>query len=177
MTVPTMVNLLGGPGAGKTTTGLLVTAKLKMLGHEVEFVSEVARDRAYESRLATTDQFDLLKEQLLRQARLVGTGIRFAVTDSPMILQAAYCTSSADRDRAVWAHKALPRLNFFLRSPRENHSMVGRAHTADEAEVIDDTILDLLSRYHEPFVAINAENAADEIIGRLFEPYGENRNE
>lgn len=45
MSHPTViVNLFGGPGAGKTTCAWEIAAELKKAGLVVEYVSEVAKD-------------------------------------------------------------------------------------------------------------------------------------
>lgn len=42
-----IVNIYGGPGAGKSTTALQLVAELKKLGYHADYVSEVAKELVY----------------------------------------------------------------------------------------------------------------------------------
>ena len=146
-----VINLVGGPGAGKTTTALGVVAALKAKGVEAEFVPEYARELTFEGAISTTTQFDILAEQFKRLWRLMGTGIEYAVTDSPLLLQLAYTRDPIQQARTIWAASAFENLYFAVRNSRETHSMVGRSQTAAQAAEIDRQYDNLIPHYDGVF--------------------------
>lgn len=165
---PIIINVCGGPGAGKTTTALGVTSRLKAQGEAAIYVPEAALDLCMEMKLGErTAQFDILKEQVLRLLRTFGTGYRVVVTDSPIILQAAYCDNLVDRTRAVEVAKALngPSDCFYvIENRRSNHSMVGRDRTKEQSEALDGTIKDLLDEAGFSYDTLKKHEAIDRIV-------------
>lgn len=171
MSKPILINLYGGPGAGKTTTAMRVTGELKALGFEAEYIPEYARDLSLEERLTTTPQFDILMEQAKRILRTVGTGIEVIVTDSPVLLQSLYSKNEADRQRAVVLHTALATvfnmLNYVVLNGREKHSMVGRVTTREEAMQLDRATKGMLVGLKQEFVEVPKSEAFDVIMSDL----------
>lgn len=167
-----IVSLVGGPGAGKTTNALLLAGKLKAAGVEAEYVSEAARDRHLEGKLASAAQFDLLASQMKRVVRCFGSGIQVIVTDSPIILQAIYAHSEAERERVIACHDMLAavcdqRIFVIRRASDKDHSMVGRAHDAEQAKSLDVEVVTLLQLLRVPFTTLARECASDEIFNEI----------
>lgn len=100
-----------------------------------------------DGKIGQTCQFDILEEQFKRLWRLVGTGIEYAVTDSPLLLQLAYTSDTAQQARIRWASNCFSNQFYFIRNERATHSMVGRSQTAEEARVLDEKILNYLPCY------------------------------
>ena len=89
-----VVNLIAGPGAGKTTCAWEIAEKLKKQGYVAEYVSEVAKEYVWDERYDLLDgsfehQKSLFDEQKHRIDRLIGK-VDFVVTDSPLILNSVY---------------------------------------------------------------------------------------
>src|SRR6185295_3102403 len=87
-----VVNLYGGPGAGKSTAAAFLFAQLKNEGIKTELAREVAKDFIYEGR-----EVQLARNQLLITALqyaklkdLEHTGCEVAITDSPLGLGIVY---------------------------------------------------------------------------------------
>ncbi len=87
---PLVVNFYAGPGCGKTTAALELTAALKKAGYNVEYISEFAKDLVLENKV------DLLKDQQYvtdgqyhRLDRIRNT-TDIIVTDSPVLLGLVY---------------------------------------------------------------------------------------
>ena len=50
-----IVNLLGTPGAGKSTGCAYIFSKLKLAGYNVEMITEFAKDKVWEENQAALD--------------------------------------------------------------------------------------------------------------------------
>jgi len=144
-----VIGLVGGPGSGKTTTALALTSALKRRGIEAEYVPEYARELSLDGKLSDAAQTDIFNEQLSRLVRYVGTGVRYVVTDSPMILQAAYASKPLHEIKALWAHRSFVHRLFVLERDRNEgeHSLVGREHTQEQSEELDKVLVKLLDDY------------------------------
>lgn len=89
-----VINMFGGPGAGKTTAAWEIAAELKKRGYVAEYVPEFAKELVWDGKTEYLDgtldhQGMLLREQKRRIDRLVGK-VDFIVTDSPIMLNASY---------------------------------------------------------------------------------------
>lgn len=84
----TLINIFGGPGSGKSTYAMWLTAELKKLGVNVELVTEVAKDLVYEGRnIEWLTQAELLGAQSKRELRLLrNPTVEAVITDSPVFL-------------------------------------------------------------------------------------------
>ena len=89
-----IINLIAGPGAGKTTCAWEIAEKLKKQGYIAEYVSEIAKEYVWEERFDLLDgslvhQKALLDMQKHRIDRLIGK-VDFVVTDAPLVLNSLY---------------------------------------------------------------------------------------
>ncbi|MCL2621956.1 MAG: ATP-binding protein, partial [Firmicutes bacterium] len=87
-----VVNLYGGPGAGKSTNAAALFVELKNRGINCELVREYAKDLVWEERsVEFYDQFTVLGKQVKRVNALIGK-VDIIITDSPIILSCHYNT-------------------------------------------------------------------------------------
>lgn len=147
-----VVNLFGGPGAGKSTLAHRLCADLAMKGRLVEYAPEYAKELIWEDRQellsgAVTARVCIVAEQIGRLNSLRGK-VEVAVTDSPILLALSY-TDRDDRDYGSFAeslaeyHRSCRRLNVFVnRSPV--YDPRGRRHTLDESIALDADIRSVL---------------------------------
>lgn len=85
-----VVNLFGGPNTGKSTTASGVFHLMKIVGLNVELVTEYAKDMTWENRHnILSDQLYILAKQNRKLERLRNK-VDFVVTDSPVILGLNY---------------------------------------------------------------------------------------
>ena len=162
-----LVNLYGGPGAGKSTLATRVYSALKMSNVNAEYVPEFAKEITWQER------FHILQNQML----VTGTQIQrildlkdkvdVIVTDSPMEMGRFYM----DREimaRAVTAEAQIAsigfsELNYFVRRD-DTYLEKGRTQSRSEATEIDDNILAYLRSFQRPYTDVQKTEAHAERI-------------
>lgn len=148
-----VVNLIAGPGAGKTTCAWEIAEKLKKQGYVAEYVSEVAKEYVWDERYDLLDgsfehQKSLFDEQKHRIDRLIGK-VDFVVTDSPLILSSVYLAEGTPAEKEQYrqmVRDAFSRYtNFTIFVERGNSfEREGRIHTEDESRKLDGEIKEML---------------------------------
>ena len=150
-----VVNLYGGPGAGKSTGSAYVFSRLKEAGVTAELVTEFAKDLTWDHSRAIRDQMFVFGTQYHRLARLELDGVQVAVTDSPLLLSVVYAKNDtrmkhrlSANDRQVVA-ESMKRLNAsfdnrdFVIQRVKPYVGAGRNETEAEAKEIDRMIDEL----------------------------------
>ena len=85
-----VINVIAGPGAGKSTLASGLYHEAKRRGWNVELVTEVAKDLVWEGRhCALGNQAYVFGRQMQRVDRLKGH-VDYVITDSPVLLSAIY---------------------------------------------------------------------------------------
>lgn len=143
--------LFAGPGAGKSTTAFWILWRLKSLGVQCDFSREWIKRWAFAKREMDrlTDQVIVMGRQVEEECEALATGA-VVVTDSPVLLQAAYSTYDEDVRRAIIIEKGLqakyPTCNLFI--DRYQRGFDGRGRWEGEAQAIakDAAILDLMNQ-------------------------------
>lgn len=154
-----VVNLFGGPGAGKSTLAHRLCADLAMRGRLIEYSPEYAKEIIWEGRRDMLDgsvvsQAVVASEQINRLNRLIGR-VEIAVTDSPVLLEVPYVDGN-DRSCASFVeslaayHRSLRRLDVLV-NRGSSYDTRGRKHTLDESMALDGAIRVLLEDAGEGF--------------------------
>lgn len=144
-----VVNFYAGPGAGKTTAALELTAALKKAGYDVEYVSEYAKELVREGKLdVLDDQKAVIEEQYKRLHNMAVNGVEIIVTDSPLLLGQVYGQGKIDEAY----HKKIREYydsfdNFNLRVVRTEdatYQQEGRVENEAQAKDLDERIRTML---------------------------------
>lgn len=175
--IPTLVvNLLAGPGAGKSTIASSIFTKLKWSGINCEIASEYAKDLTWEKRFKTFEnQVYMFGKQHHRIFRLVGQ-VRVIITDSPLLLTPIYGSmfktgSKPLNDLALFEFGKAQNMTFFIKRMKD-YEPKGRNQTEKEAKSIDRKIKRFLQTHDIPFIQIDgdpdgAQMAAEMVINNV----------
>ena len=152
-----VINLFGGPSAGKSTMALGMASELKLRRISAELVTEVAKDMVWD------EAFTLLRDQVMVAAlqyhrlwRLQGK-VDVAITDSPIIL------SKIDNRHALKTFDPFidelfgefRNINLFVERPVvHEYDKIGRIHDELEAIEIDKQIKRMLKDNGIPFETV-----------------------
>ncbi|MCL2463414.1 MAG: ATP-binding protein, partial [Defluviitaleaceae bacterium] len=146
-----VVNFFAGPSAGKTTCAWEVAAELKKKNIVTEYVPEYAKEMVWDNRRDLLDgsyekQLQILEAQAHRVERLIGK-VEVDVTDSPVLLQTAYCKENqAEFEKeAMRRFSATHNFNLFI-NRGEHFEQAGRIHTLEQSRAVDQEVKDILAR-------------------------------
>ena len=182
-----VVNMFGGPGAGKSTAALEVAEKLKKAGYVVDYAPEYAKELVWDMNdpKATKAERDAARkmlsgsyetqtkmyaEQLKRVQRCIGQ-CDFVVTDSPAILGVAYLKEQFPQQREWFESQALhdfnSMINFNMLVKRgADYEQAGRYQSPKEAIAIDASVVDFLERF-DIYHGVYDRNQIDKAIENM----------
>lgn len=149
---PLLINLLGGPGCGKSTTAAGVFCLLKLHGIDCELITEFAKDLVWEERQKTfKNQQYIFAKQHHRIWRVIDS-VDVVITDSPLILSLVYGQKYNTIDEPFYNNvisliNKYNNLNIILKRNKK-YNANGRNQTKEEAEEIDNDIKNTLLKYN-----------------------------
>lgn len=167
----TIINLYGGPGAGKSTSAAYLYYLLKAAGENVEMVREYVKNWAWEGRkISAYDQIYFLGKQVRHESMLFNK-VKFIVTDAPIFMSvyyaSAFCTPvlSEGIKRTVQA--------FYQQTLEDGHKHYhillkrdhpyvseGRYQTEEEAKNIDVKLEEMFNDLNLPLIKVGSNEAA-----------------
>jgi hypothetical protein len=140
----TVLNMVGGPGCGKSTTAAGLFFLMKCAGIRCELVTEFAKELSYDKNWTDLKrQLYVLSEQERRQRRLLHE-VDFIITDSPLLLSIAYISDPIEQyavehsAQNLWAH--YKNVNFALVRAKP-YRRYGRSQSEQEARAIDHKLI------------------------------------
>ena len=142
-----VVNLLGGPGVGKSTLTAAVFAKLKDAGVDCEMASEFAKELVWEQRNETfKDELYIFAKQAHRLFRLNGK-VDVVITDRPLILTCFYAQNDKALSNFCYNRFLLYNNVNYLLVREKDYNPNGRNQSEDEAKGMDYDIAFTLASY------------------------------
>lgn len=168
-----IINLIGAPGAGKSTLAALVFSKLKVSNILSEIVTEFAKDLVWDGSNGLSNQLYVFSGQFYRVWRLQNK-VDVIVTDSPMILSIYYNMLQSDENKlnerlfnelVLECNNKYDNLNFFI---KRNHPYqnTGRVHTEQMSTQMEEEMLGLYKSLGISYHTLNSNNTknADIIV-------------
>lgn len=164
-----IINIFGGPGAGKSTGAAYVFSKLKMLGINVELVTEAAKDLTWE------EAFNNLKDQIYvfgkQQHRIFRCAdkVDVIITDSPIFLSTIYNNDYMIGDSLY--HLVMDVIDKYdnynvLLQRVKPYNPAGRTQTAEESDNISTKVEQALIDSNQEYELVNGDINGYEYIFR-----------
>lgn len=152
-----VVNLVGGPCCGKSTTAAGLFAKMKLHSKQkVEIVTEVIKDYVYdENKMAMQDQVLITAQQNHRLFRLKGK-VDFIISDASLLNGIVYNEFYDDVENissriAYQLYEQYTNIVFLL--PRKpEYDQYGRTQSLDEAKELDRLFVENLNHFKIPYI-------------------------
>jgi hypothetical protein len=171
----TVINLLGGPGCGKSTTSCGLYYYMKLMGLSVELVREYVKSWAWQGRkIGPLDQLSISGKQWGYEHLLYGK-VDYIVTDSPIILGGIFdefynnepITGLVARRYLEKARESgVNHINIVMERHKPFVSQ-GRYETEEKAKEIDQYILTKLTEWNIPYQYLT--NPDDQRVDRILE--------
>lgn len=147
-----LINLISGPGGGKTTMAVLIFAEMKILGYNVEYVPEYAK------QLVWMQDFDTLNNQYHvsnRQFKLFDSmknAVDFIITDGSLLHGLYYNRTNQNNVSNIEktekfildCYKKFNNINIILDRRDNPYKQEGRIQSFNEALTIDRALIELL---------------------------------
>lgn len=157
----TVVNLLAGPGCGKSVLAARLFAEMSVRDYRVELVHEAAKDFKWEDWEHIFPEQDYITAQQHRMIRrLVRHDIDYAVTDTSLILACIYAPEwypHTFHPFVLDIYSSYDNINIVLeRNPKLPYKQPGRNENKEEAIQKDRELVALLNRYHIPYHTVKA---------------------
>lgn len=166
-----VINLFGEPCAGKSTMAMDITARLKRLGINAEYISEFVKDKLYENNDEVfKHQEYIFGKQSFKMGRVNGK-VQVIVVDSPLLLCAVY-----NNDEVLGDNFNKTILNVFNSYNNKNYMLTrkyaynhnGRFQTEDESKMIRNNIEDKLNQFNVLYeTVISNEDTSMKIVSEI----------
>jgi nicotinamide riboside kinase len=167
------INLIGGPGSGKSTCAAGLFYNLKKMGINCELITEYAKDKVWEESLKVLDnQFYVFGKQHQRMFRTIDK-VDVIITDSPLLNSIIYDKSKSEyfEKLIVEQYNKFNNLMFFIKRSDNTYQKEGRLQTRKEAEEIDENIKDMMHRNNIHYVELSCDIAVNYITKMIEEHY------
>ena len=163
-----VINLIGGPGSGKSTCASGIFYELKKLGINCELSLEFVKDKVWEeSYKVLDDQLYVFGKQYHKLFRLKDK-VDVIITDSPLLISIHYNKISSQHfnNLVVEQYHTFNKLMYFI-NRSETYQSEGRLQTKEESEMIDRDIKTILETYDIDYTEISCENAVEYIVNEV----------
>ena len=160
-----VVNILGGPGSGKSTTRAALFSKLKLLGYTCEESIEWCKAKVYEKNpYVFKDQLYIFSKQRKSILQMLND-VDIIVTDSPIILSALYEIpyDAAHAELYKYEFSRFNNLNIILNRVKP-YNPVGRHQTEAEAEGVDKILRQMLDNMGLRCYNVDGDENAPNVI-------------
>jgi hypothetical protein len=165
----TIVNLLAGPDAGKSSMMHDVMGKLKWKRVLCEQAPEWVKPQVYEERKGIfLCQPYIFGKQLYTIQRLVGK-VDIIVTDSPLILSTIYDDEKYEyfKPYVLEVFNSFDNMNFFLDRRKDGYEKEGRFQTEEQAKAVDGEIKLLLDQYQILYREVEGSPDGAKLVANL----------
>jgi len=167
-----VINLIGGPGTGKSTTMAGVFFELKSRGITAEMAPEWFKGKVWEGTadVLAKDQLYVTAKQNHELLRLMNTGVKVVITDCPLILALIYGVNEPESFKRMVIDKFMEYNNVMVFLNRlKNFDPEGRLQTEEESKEIDGQTRQIMDFLNLPYMTVDAGRDAPKIIADMAE--------
>ena len=165
-----VINLVGGPGCGKSTTAAGLFYELKRRDYSVELVTEYAKSRVWEDSLRTlNDQIYVFGKQQHMQWKLLGN-VDYVITDTSLLfglIDGGLQVTPAVEELVTEDFKRFDNICYFLKRDGVKFEQSGRIQNLEASEKIDKDLIELMNKHEIPFIEVPSVSAVEDILGQL----------
>jgi nicotinamide riboside kinase len=167
---PLTINLLGGPGVGKSTLAAEIFVELKKRHIKCEYITEYAKDKTWEEAKTTLrNQIYVFGKQQHKMFR-VSNKVDVMVCDSPLLFSIIYGEVEKGTNfynLILEEHNKFNNINFYIKR-KTKYDPIGRNQTEEIAKEIDKQILDILIDNDIPYFEYELNNL-NSILEKIIE--------
>lgn len=160
-----VVNIMGGPGVGKSGLAHGLMYELKLSGIECEMTPEYAKDVLFEESPTKLDnQIYIFGKQYHRMKRIVDK-VQVIVTDAPLLHSIHYSNNASEtfNQLVMEKYESFTNFNVFL-TRKHSYNPLGRFQDEKGAEEIHSSIADIIKKYNIP--THNFQTSLDKTMSR-----------
>ena len=164
-----VINLIGGPGCGKSTAAAGIFYLLKKQGINCEMSLEFAKDKVWEQSIKTLDnQIYVFGKQHHRLWRIVEK-VDVVITDSPLFLSLYYNKEPSKQfdEFVISQFKRFNNRTFFIERGDSSYQQSGRLQNEQEAREIDRVLKELLEKYNVEYQSVEQSTCVEEIVSSI----------
>ncbi|QYB17583.1 hypothetical protein PV-S19_0219 [Pacmanvirus S19] len=174
----TVINIIGGPGAGKSCVTYLLYARLKMCGHIVEHVPEYAKKLVWAKKFSVLDNQYHVSTKQYESIKSVYDSVEYVITDGSLLHGLYYNKFNKNNvsnveithTKILEYYNDFNNINIYLTRGDFKYEQAGRIQTEEEAISIDTELMKILKESNISYVVIkNDQNVVDKIISYLNE--------
>ena len=161
----TVINLIGGPGCGKSTVAAGLFYEMKRMGISCELVCEYAKEKVWEESFNTMkDEIYLFAKQLHKQWRLKGK-VHFIITDHCLLNSVIYDKKASPSfvNLVFEEFNKFNNINFFI-TREKKYETAGRIETEEESIKLDQDFKDLFNKNNITYKEVSYDTAVSEIL-------------
>ena len=162
-----VINILGGPGTGKSTLLSGLFYELKIQGIICDVIPEVAKKLTYEKRydILKNRQMYIFSEQLNELRTLDDNKIDLVITDGSLINSIVYSKEDNPHfnDLVLYEFNKYENLTYYLKR-ETNYQTSGRRQDINGALKVDEQTLNTFEKFNIDYKEVGLKNSKDIIL-------------
>lgn len=148
-----IINLIGGPGVGKSILASVIFVHLKLAGKSAEYVQEYAKSLVWQKDLDTLKNQYFISQQQYKMLKVLDGELQYVVTDGPLAQQLYYnqyyadniCNVSKTKEQIIKWMSEFDNINILIeRNTSHTYEQAGRYQNETQATSIDPILEQLL---------------------------------